>query len=82
MRLQVTFIDVKKPPFDHVNRDCLRYKLLMSGIIGQIFKILKIFIIVIQLLNSRIMQEYLAILNEIWVYAKGRAYRLSCLTSS
>ena len=63
MRLQAAFIDFKML-FDHVSKDCRRYKLLMSGIIGLIFKyFLNIYIIATQLLNSSIMPEYLAIVN-------------------
>ena len=36
-RLHVAFIDFKKA-FDHVNRDCLLYKLLKSGMRGPIFE--------------------------------------------
>ena len=39
-RLHVAFIDFKKA-FDHVNRDCLWYKLLKSGIRGPIFNIIR-----------------------------------------
>ena len=38
--LHVAFINFKKA-FDHVNRDCLWYKLLKSGIRGPIFNIIK-----------------------------------------
>ena len=39
-RLHVAFINFKKA-FDHVNRDCLWYKLLKSGIRCPIFNIIK-----------------------------------------
>ena len=39
-KLYVCFIDFKKA-FDHVNRDCLWYKLIKSGVRGPIFNIIK-----------------------------------------
>ena len=44
-RLHVPFVDFKKA-FDHVNRNCLWYKLLKSGLRGPFLILLKICIVI------------------------------------